>query len=95
MIDGVAPVSKVPRQKTVANIDLLATILGNQRIPNSTPVPEGEDALGMPEIMNFHESGLRRSPRVAAKQSILATVFCLGTLLTGATLSIKLGATSI
>ena len=48
----------------------------------------------MPEIVNLHESGLRRSPRIAAKQTILATVFYLGTLLVGTTPSIKLGASS-
>ena len=45
--------------------------------PVLTTVPEGEDALGMPEIMNFQESGLRRLPRIATKRIILATVFFL------------------
>ena len=42
--------------------------------PDFTTVPEGEDALGMPKIMNLYESGLCRSPRIVAKRTILANI---------------------
>ena len=51
---------------------------------DSTPVSEGDEALGMPAIVNLQESGLRRSARIAdqlSKRTILTTIFCFGTLL--------------
>ena len=52
---------------------------------DSTTVPEG-DELGMPEMVNLEESGLRRSPRIAAQKnlSILTTLLCFSAALTGA-----------
>jgi hypothetical protein len=52
---------------------------GQLQIPDSTSVSEGDDELRMPTMVNLHESGLRRSPRIAAKKAlitILTALFC-------------------
>ena len=61
--------------------------------PDSTAVPEG-DELGMPEIMNLEESGLCRSPQIAAqkKRSILTTLLCFSAVFTGALIEAPLAA---
>ena len=46
---------------------------------NSSPVSEGDEQLRMPEMVNLHESGLRRSPRIAARKAmftLLTVLFC-------------------
>lgn len=53
---------------------------------DSTTVSEGDDNFGMPELVNLEESGLRRSPRIAAQRSgltrsVLTTLFCFGAVL--------------
>jgi hypothetical protein len=48
-------------------------------IPDSTSVSEGDDELRMPTMVNLRESGLRRSPRIAAKNAlvtIMMVLFC-------------------
>ncbi|KAL7505265.1 LOW QUALITY PROTEIN: hypothetical protein ACHAXN_002766, partial [Cyclotella atomus] len=40
--------------------------------PDSTPVSEGDDELRMPTMVNLQESGLRCSPRLAAKKALLS-----------------------
>ena len=50
-------------------------------VPDSNSVSEGVEELGMPEIVNLYESGLRRSPRLAenkSRRSVLTTLFCFG-----------------
>ena len=52
----------------------------DESIPVTSMVSEGGDALGMPSIINLQESGLRRSPRIAAQEttsirSVLTTLF--------------------
>lgn len=54
----------------------------------SASVSKGDGNLGMPTLINLHESGLRRSPWIAALKSkspraALATLFGLGTMLLG------------
>jgi hypothetical protein len=63
----------------------------SQTRPDVTAVSEGDEILGMPSIVNLQESGLRRSPRIAqlnsnasssfSRKSVLATIFCFGSLL--------------
>ena len=56
-------------------------------IPATIKVSKGIDTLCMPGIINLQESGLRRSPRIAAqretfRRSVLTTLFCFGAMLT-------------
>ena len=58
----------------------------DEATPATSTVSEGGDALGMPSIINLQESGLRRSPRIAAqkatsRRSVLTTLFCFGSML--------------
>ena len=58
-----------------------------ESIPATSKVSEEGDTLGMPGIINLQESGLRRSPRIAAqratlRRSVLTTLFCFGAMLT-------------
>ena len=56
----------------------------DESAPYSNTVSEGVEALGMPDMVNLYESGLRRSPRLAAhkpRRSVLTTLFCFGALL--------------
>ena len=53
----------------------------DESIPATSKVSEGGDTLGMPGIINLQESGLRRSPRIAAQRetlqrSVLTSLFC-------------------
>jgi len=57
-------------------------------------VSEGDEALGMPEIANLQESGLRRLARLATRQSVLTTLFCFGAMLMNAASVIKSGSAS-
>ena len=61
---------------------------GQTSTQDSSTVSEGDDRLSMPEIVNLQESGLRRSPRIAAQKdkgsitrSVLTTLFCFGAIL--------------
>ena len=58
-----------------------------EAIPDTSKVFEGGDTLVMPGIINLQESGLRRSPRIAAqratlRRSALTTLFCFGAIIT-------------
>ena len=68
---------------------------------DSATVSEGDEALGMPEIANLQESGLRRSARLAqqkpnssVRRSVLTTLFCFGAILMNSTSSVKSSAAS-
>ena len=59
----------------------------DEAIPDTSKVSEGGYKLGMPCIINLQESGLRRSPRIAAqretlRRSVLTTLFFFGAMLT-------------
>ena len=59
----------------------------DEAISATSKVSEGVDTLGMPGIINLQESGLRRSPRIAAqratlRRSVLTKLFCFGAMLT-------------
>ena len=52
---------------------------GSPNQTDSTSVSEGDEELRMPQMVNLHESGLRRSPRLASRKalvSILLVLFC-------------------
>ena len=41
----------------------------DESVPDYNSVSEGVEELGMPEILNLYEPGLRRSPRLAENKS--------------------------
>ena len=41
----------------------------DESVPDYNSVSEGVEELGMPEIVNLYEPGLRRSPRLAENKS--------------------------
>ena len=63
-------------------------------IQATSKVSKGGDTLGMPRIINLKESGLRRSPIIAAeratlRQSVLTTLFWFGAILTSPKLTME------
>ena len=65
-------------------------------VPDSKSISKGVEELGIPDIVNLYESGLRRSPQLAennSRQSVFTTLFCFGEMLMNPTETIQSTAT--